>query len=390
MDILSQTAFRRMPQQGVAVMTPSTEAPRQLHGLTILRGIAAMVVLFYHLDLLLHIYFKQRLLGGVLKYGDLGVDLFFVLSGFVIFYSQSRNIGIRKTVLPYVRARLFRIYPAYLAVCLPIAVVWLSGFFDGELNKPSEDGWYLLRSLLLIPGAQTPLLTVGWSLSHELFFYALFIGFMLWGGRGGLLVLLLVFAASFLLYLRDFLFSDFGGQEPFVISFLFSRYNLEFIAGFFGGYLYKKHGLTIRNPLGWACVAIALALPILACFRVGYASTVAGFHGRVITYSILFFSMVIWAAQKDLNPAGAYLSSRLQTLFIWLGERSYSLYLIHYPVLFAVMLLARKLHQDILSGYIASVVGLLLSIFLCHYLYRHVELRFQVKSASPLTPLKPS
>ncbi len=103
--------------------------------------------------------------------GHAGVDLFFVLSGYLIYGTLIRS---RKPLLPYLARRVQRIYPTFLVVFAIYLV--LSFVFPRESKLP--DGWperfiYIAENLLLLPGIFeiTPIITVAWSLSYEFFFY---------------------------------------------------------------------------------------------------------------------------------------------------------------------------------------------------------------------------
>lgn len=141
-----------------------------------LRGLAVLLVFFVHFHALfgryaesnLIIYGASRFLGSV---GNIGVDLFFVLSGYLIYGALLR----KKSSYPkFIQRRLERIYPTFIAVfCIYLL---LSALFHSE-NKIHGSfmcrSMYVLENLLLLPGILdiTPIITVAWSLSYEFFFY---------------------------------------------------------------------------------------------------------------------------------------------------------------------------------------------------------------------------
>ena len=79
------------------------------------RGIAALLVVFFHATAIAGLpkYFGQAPLAGLFSFGYAGVDFFFVLSGFIIFYSTAKNHGNPRAIFSYVKHRLIRIYPIY-------------------------------------------------------------------------------------------------------------------------------------------------------------------------------------------------------------------------------------------------------------------------------------
>lgn len=150
-----------------------------------LRGFAVLLVFFVHFQALLghlsaahpRIWKTFSFLGNI---GNTGVDLFFVLSGFLVYGALLRKQG--SSILRFLKRRVERIYPTFLVVFA--IYLLLSTFFPGE-NKIHGTAFsaslYILQNLLLLPGifAIPPIITVAWSLSYEFCFY-LTIPALLW------------------------------------------------------------------------------------------------------------------------------------------------------------------------------------------------------------------
>ena len=102
--------------------------------------------------------------------GNAGVDLFFVLSGYLIYGHLMRR---PPPFAAYMARRIQRIYPAFLAVFLLYLLLAWRMPDAGKLPDDGSLGGYLLANLLLLPGVFPiePLITVAWSLSYEMFFY---------------------------------------------------------------------------------------------------------------------------------------------------------------------------------------------------------------------------
>lgn len=132
-----------------------------------LRALAASEVVIWHSDLIAKHFSPGRIQeSGYLFYGGIGVELFFIVSGYIICmtYPRYRSAG------AYLASRVLRIYPLYfLFTCLVVLAFilnpeWhLSNF---ELTAPS-----LLASVLILPQQGFPILGVGWTLEHEMIFY---------------------------------------------------------------------------------------------------------------------------------------------------------------------------------------------------------------------------
>src|ERR1700712_1593658 len=116
-----------------------------------LRGLAALLVCFFHFELL--------------KYGCTGVDLFFMISGFVIFMSVSNSTNIRQFAI----GRLIRLYPAYwLSIIIAIIAFYLSGY----RHLAFETRPILGNLLMLQPVFRSPYwVDAYWTLYVELSFY---------------------------------------------------------------------------------------------------------------------------------------------------------------------------------------------------------------------------
>ncbi len=124
-----------------------------------LRALAALSVLFYHES------------STKFTVGAVGVDIFFVISGFIM-----GTIGYRETPLDFMMKRIIRIVPLYWLVT---AAVCLVSLIPGVFHQFSCDLPSLLQSLFFIPyvnqaGHIEPLMVPGWTLNYEMFFYAVF------------------------------------------------------------------------------------------------------------------------------------------------------------------------------------------------------------------------
>ena len=141
-----------------------------------LRGFAVFLVFLVHfvnqiMPWLASDGFTMRLSEQMRSAGNAGVDLFFVLSGFLIYGTLIK----RKTpFFPYMGKRVKRIYPTFLVV---LAVYLLLPVFLPAYNQLPEGGGattkYLIQNLLLLPGLFPiePIIEVAWSLSYEIFYY---------------------------------------------------------------------------------------------------------------------------------------------------------------------------------------------------------------------------
>lgn len=178
-----------------------------------LRGVAALLVVLYHLTTNALEKFGEVFLGGVFFFGGHGVDFFFVLSGFIIYYVHHRDLGDASRIAPYLVKRVVRIYPIYWLVTLAVLPAFF--VFPHLGNGYERDATVIVKSMLLLPQHHNPIVTVAWSLVYEVLFYLLFALAIAVGARAAA-ALGLLWALACALLAGDY---------------LFSLYNLEFMAG---------------------------------------------------------------------------------------------------------------------------------------------------------------
>lgn len=292
----------------------------KLDGLQACRGAAALLVLLYHNAIT---YFPicigtydlatQVRSGGPnpFDFGHAGVDFFFVLSGFVILWIHGTDIGRPDRFRRYLWRRVTRIYPTYwvvLALLLPIY------FLRPEMGGGYErEPLVILKSVLLLPQTHFPIVPPAWALSHEMLFYALFSVSILSRKMGTILFgVWLLMIAYIAVDPSGFPWKFFGRQQ-----------NFEFFLGMAAAW-YVRHR-TVRAPLGVA----ALGVVIFVAF--GLAEIYTAFPARqweALGYGL--GSMLVILGVVGAERAG---DLRIPSLLRLLGDASYSIYLVHMPLL---------------------------------------------------------
>ncbi|MCM2535843.1 acyltransferase [Neobacillus pocheonensis] len=137
-----------------------------------LRGIAALIVLIHHGAGIGKKYLNYEYLNNIFSAGWLGVDFFFVLSGFIIYYVHHKDIGQKQRLKQFYLKRFLRVYPIYWIMTIVLVTLfflvpsWGIGY-ETKLNV-------IIKSILLLPQSHDPIVNVGWSLVYEVFFYAVF------------------------------------------------------------------------------------------------------------------------------------------------------------------------------------------------------------------------
>src|SRR5689334_14287783 len=146
---------------------------KQINTLQYCRAVAALAVLFAHAMIATAAFVAPP--PGVIQTlamkGFLGVDFFFVLSGFIIMHAHMDDARTAGAAMRYAIKRLRRIYIPYLPVSIGLIVLYL---LVPTVSRGNRD-WGMLTSLTLFPTSHPPALVVAWTLSHEILFYSLFL-----------------------------------------------------------------------------------------------------------------------------------------------------------------------------------------------------------------------
>ncbi|HBB2725281.1 TPA: acyltransferase family protein, partial [Klebsiella variicola subsp. variicola] len=149
------------------------------YSLQALRAIAAVLVVFAHTITQINMASEiNGYLGYVLKtiesLGGLGVYIFFIISGYIMSYTTCDKKGGRQEAISFLKKRFLRVYPVYW-ICLSIMTIgWAGGIF---LKSHDYSIYKVIASYLLLPfsdpysGNINPILSQGWTLMYEIFFY---------------------------------------------------------------------------------------------------------------------------------------------------------------------------------------------------------------------------
>jgi exopolysaccharide production protein ExoZ len=303
-------------------------------GIQILRFVAAMLVVVMHLTQAVSIHITGA---GPDKYwaaGSAGVDIFFVISGFVMATSTGPSpsgLGDRiQSAWIFLKRRFLRIVPLYWFYTLAKAALLVA--LPGLASRSSIDPGHLTASLLFIPamspwGFVEPTLPVGWTLNFEMLFYGVFALAIALGVpriRFCLLALMLVFFAG----------RYFDGMVP--LAFYAQSIVFEFVLGICIAFYFP--GIKAWPTwAGWLAMGIGLML----MFGINWGVSA----DRLLTWGCAAAFLVLGVLW--LEPWTA--ATRLLSPLSFLGDASYSIYLSHTFVVPAVVLALRKMGvQDML------------------------------------------
>ncbi len=296
---------------------------QKLRSLEMLRAVAALLVVLFHSETIFATA-QYTPYGGLFSAGNRGVDLFFVLSGFIIAHVHRGDLGRPGRLGHYLFNRVSRIYPA--ACIMTLLALSLYGLGFGTAAKSAKlDPAAIAASFLLLAQHGPPLVNVTWTLTYEVAFYAIF-AVAIVHLRLGLALLLAWQAATLMLVIS-------GAHIGFAGYYLRSIC-LEFSLGLAAAW-WLAHRPVLRNPRGYWWV---LALGITA-FIAGMALN------RVIDWAPTFCA--VGAAIMVIGLVRLEQADRLRVFspLVRLGNASYAIYIVHYSVItLLATLLVHKLH----------------------------------------------
>ncbi|HUR54750.1 MAG TPA: acyltransferase [Gemmataceae bacterium] len=317
-----------------------------------LRGVAAVMVVVVHAAALDQSFgLRTPVVREFVWFGFAGVDLFFVLSGFIITATNLRNLGRPAAVPAYLFRRAWRIYPAYWAALgLAVVVIWAlhgSGVF--RQAPVAWSGWVLL----LPTDAKNFFLGQAWTLSYELMFYLAFAALLVAPRRAATPLLAAGGVVVVAAITRPEPASPLGKLvvSPFV---------LEFLGGVAIAWLTVARGArrggtaAILAGVAWAAVGVVLA--VRASPGVPYEGLMSGMRPRVM----VFGPAAVLIVYGFVAAEGRW---RVRRWLLRTGDASYSLYLTHSTVLSVGMVVGflvphnRTVHTLWLCGTLAAAVA---------------------------------
>jgi exopolysaccharide production protein ExoZ len=292
--------------------------------------------------------------------GYLGVDFFFVLSGFIIYHTTVGQPATAETVRRYAWARLTRIYLPYWPIGLAMVAVFtlLPGLVSGETE------WSWVASLTLLPAHEGPALVVAWTLQHEIVFYLIF-GLGLALGRP--LTVLMAWMAVILLSRLVLPWTD--GTQTAWYQVLVAPINLEFGMGVAAAMWFRS-----RRAIPPAVLVLGLVVPFGLWLLLGSERSLSFLVGPSIAMAV--------AALTLRERAGGL---RLPRVLVFLGDASYALYLIHNPLLSVVsrLPLGSWLEMLIWGMAVSVAAGVLYHLLVERPLLRRVVRRAPSRRAQP-------
>jgi peptidoglycan/LPS O-acetylase OafA/YrhL len=307
-----------------AVRSPKATSEHYI-GIQILRGLAALMVVFHHVGQQATLDFKSQL--DWLHRGAFGVDLFFPISGFVIYLSTQSMLRkqVENPAREFAFRRLMRIVPLYWFFTLVKAAILSLTMRDHHLRL-----WSVMASMLFQfsrnrEGNLYTVLSVGWTLNYEMLFYAVVLMAILFKKP----LLAWCSAVIGVIVVSGFFIPDHSAQSFFAHPII-----LEFLAGMFvAEYAPRLRGLKPVAGIamtGLGVTALLIYDPALSIATSPMRALIWGIPGVLIVAGFV--------AMEDRIPF------RSLTKLLLLGDASYALYLSHGFILPVIGKLCSGLH----------------------------------------------
>lgn len=303
----------------------------RLHALQYLRAIAALAVVYSHAAIQVEDY--SPYLG---KAGSFGVDIFFVISGFIMIYIAKPDAR----PIPFFVNRIRRVVPLYWFFTLLMAAILL--LMPSVFKATTFEWGSFLMSLAFIPhwsvaqeGVAWPIVAPGWSLNFEMYFYLVFAFSLFFAERYRVLFITLVITAVFLiaqsLHTGDSAMAQFYGK-----SMVF-----EFVFGMVLAVAWKRGFRLPASTAFWLLLLgtclLFLRFPVARILEFGVPS-------------LMIVTACLFVRVKEYRWA------------VVLGDASYALYLSH---IFTLGVLRKFLTPFLGTGPLDAYLFVIISIIIC-------------------------
>jgi peptidoglycan/LPS O-acetylase OafA/YrhL len=316
----------------------------RIAGLDVLRGFAAAAVMLHH-----HGQYYDELYPGRVPLsvnfgaGHFGVELFFIISGFVILMTIER----KQTVREFAISRAARLMPAFLAALVIATVIRILSPVR-VLDTPTVTQF--LANLTMAPSlfGQSPMDMPYWTLTYELLFYIgmgliLALGMLRWAEWFGLLA---VAAGCLFIATVDVRLHH---RTSILLLVYYSNFFLIGIC------LYRIH-VHMARPITWAALVVAIAVTALGGGEQSFYAP-----GRIYFPLTIAFTALVWFA---IGRHGRWLAWRP---LVFLGVISYPLYLVHVVLGFAVIRWGVAHGWSTIEGVVGAGVVSLITATALHY-----------------------
>ena len=291
----------------------------KLQSIQALRGVAVLAVVLFHLLTVEQKYGGTNTILSILfQFGMSGVDLFFVISGFVMVTVTRGKFQSCKNVFEFIFHRASRIYPTYWVYSILVLGVFL--IKPSWVNSSQGNQVNIVASFLLLPSQTLPLVMVGWTLIHEMYFYLVFSLIMVLVPERKIFAALLLWGGS-VVFLNLFLTST----TP-TLKIITHPLTLEFIGGCILALLFQRKQFNIKRQT-FIVSTLLVFLVSLCVFKYYQYMTIKvepQEWWRVFIFGIPAMLIVFFVINAERSGC------IINRFLVKIGDASYSIYLSNY------------------------------------------------------------
>ena len=326
-----------------------------------LRGFAALIMVLFHFTSFVWSKHGVVPFSGFFFFGYSGVNIFFVMSGFLMYYIHHKDFGDYRRVFPFMKKRFLRIYPVYWVVLI------IAGTGLLVRNKIGLLDYFFNASLILLP--ERYISPPSWTLWYEVMLY-IFIIIVILNKKIGFL--------SILLWIIVVVINNFSPITDIYLPVL-NIFNISFPMGIAAAYI----GLRLKDESRERFSMIAVIVgSVLFVANAGY-SIVHSEPGNIVPWHEAPF-ILGWGMSCSLLMFSVF-SNKIENIFgrckplLILGDASYSIFLLHFPLGRMLVRQAEKVNSlweiksDMVSNFFLIVVSCS-AIIICYFFFRYIEL----------------
>ena len=352
-------------------MSERVRSEPRLYSLQFLRAVAAIAVVFGHFQFDMARYVTPETGLPNLMIGNAGVDLFFVISGFVIVYASESLFAQPSGQRIFFQHRLIRIVPLYwIVTTIYVAIAASAPVFAKTYSVATILGSYFFIPVARLDGVVEPIVGQGWTLNYEMLFYVVFAGAVAASRR-------LAVAATALFLIGLVFIGHVVDGLPTAVAYWADPIVIEFIFGM-GIALAYREGLRMPRMVAVAFIVVGFCL---------FVFFPTGGSPRALVWGIPSALIVMGSVFGHFT-----LDSQAWRIPIIVGNASYALYLVHSFAVRGTLFGAKALSLDVTKApwlylFVALCAAILLAIVVHYTLERPLidALRRHAKSSRPIT-----
>ena len=310
---------------------PLDISKRSIKSFVGLRSIFALAIFVHHLDILKDMNIPSfDKLYSFLYEGYIGVNFFFILSGFLVTYGYERRIKENKvSESQFIFYRFARLWPLHIVTLIFSSFVY--GTFGAWFSQSFWVNIFMLQSFIPVSGAAFSFNGLAWCISVEMFFYIVFCALIYLSRNKKILLLLILMGSSALTIHYS---EQFNNISWLIYINPFFRL-MDFVAGMILCDIYSNFKFVVSKAAINICEFLAMAL-LVVCMTLGVCYNVSWLVRYDLYYLIpISILILVFGVGSRLDGGGGILSAALSSgMLQYLGNISFEFYLVHQMILY--------------------------------------------------------